>query len=244
MLPCVFPPYPDKTEFDIYASMLPAKEVGGDFYDFYFIDEYNLAVVIADVSGKGIPAALFMVVAKTLIKNCSSCRRPKELLKSVNNKLCENNDTFTFSTAFVGFYNLVTGKLVYVNAGHNPPLVKKNGGEYEFLSSKPSSILAWRKGTEYKEEEITLKPGDALYLYTDGVTEAMNANQDLFSDDRLHKALNKYKDYPPTELLPAIKREIDNFAGGAEQADDITMLALKINNLHNMAGIPYEKIDS
>ena len=229
MLPCVFPPYPDKTEFDIYASMLPAKEVGGDFYDFYFVDGFNLAVVIADVSGKGIPAALFMVIAKTLIKNCSSCKRPKDILETVNNKLCENNDTSTFITAFVGFYNTLTGRFVYVNAGHNPPLLKKSGGDFEFLKTKPSPILAWKKGSEYKEEVITLDPGDALFLYTDGVTEAMNANQELFSEQRLLETINTYKDYPPTKLLPAIKREIDNYAGGAEQADDITMLALKIN---------------
>jgi sigma-B regulation protein RsbU (phosphoserine phosphatase) len=235
ILPHIFPPYPDRTEFDIYASMLPAKEVGGDFYDFYFIDENNLAVVIADVSGKGIPAALFMIIAKTLIKNCSSCRTPKSIFESVNNKLCENNDTGMFVTAFIGFYNIVTGRFVYVSAGHNPPLVRKSGGDFEFLKTEPGLILAWKKGVEYKEIDTTLEPGDTLYLYTDGVTEAMNADQDLFSEQRLHNALNTYKDHMPEELISAIKQEIDSFTCGAEQADDITMLALKVNNTHNTA---------
>ena len=231
MLPCIFPPYPDRAEFDLYASMLPAKEVGGDFYDFYFVDEHNLAVVIADVSGKGIPAALFMVIAKTLIKNGSFSKSPKDIFETVNVKLCENNDTGMFVTAFMGFYNTASGKFVYVNAGHNPPLVKKSGGGYEFLRIKPRLFLGWKKGVAYEEEEITLGPGDVLYLYTDGVTEAMNADKDLFSERRLLEALNSHKDRPPAELLSAIKREIDSFAYGAEQADDITMLALKINGL-------------
>ncbi|MCL2768130.1 MAG: SpoIIE family protein phosphatase [Synergistaceae bacterium] len=230
MLPCIFPPYPDRAEFDIYASMFPAKEVGGDFYDFFFIDEYNLAVVIADVSGKGVPAALFMVIAKTLIKNCSSCKKPMNVFESVNRKLCENNKASMFVTAFMGIYNILTGRFVYVNAGHNPPLVKKGKGGYEFLKTKPNLILAWKKNAEYREYEITLEPGDAIYLYTDGVTEAMNANLELFSEARLLETLNRYKDYVPTELLPAIKREIDLFADCAEQADDISMLALKVNS--------------
>jgi sigma-B regulation protein RsbU (phosphoserine phosphatase) len=146
-------------------------------------------------------------------------------------------------TAFIGFYNTITGKFVYVNAGHNPPLIKKSGGCYEFLKTNPNLILAWKKGTEYKEEEITLEPGDALYLYTDGVTEAMNTSQDLFSERRLISALNTYKDSPPEELLTAIKREIKNFADTAEQADDITMLSLRINRV-GMAELLNEKANS
>ena len=234
MLPCNFPPYPDRTEFDIYATMLPAKEVGGDFYDFYFADEDNLVVVIADVSGKGVPAALFMVITKTLIKNCSSCKSPKGVLETVNKKLCGYNDTDMFVTAIIGFYNVVSGKMIYVNAGHNPPLIKKDGGDYEFLKTKPNLILAWDKNVEYVEEEITLKPGDTLYFYTDGVTEAMNDSRELFSEKRLIHALNTYKDYPPDKLLPAIKDEIDTFVDGAEQADDIAMLALKIKSTPNL----------
>jgi len=232
MLPCIFPPFPDRQEFDIYASMLPAKEVGGDFYDFFFVDENTLAIVIADVSGKGVPAALFMVIAKTLIKN-NACfgKRPKEVFETVNNVLNENNDTLMFVTALMGYYDITTGKLVYVNAGHNPPLIKRSGGNYEFLKTEPHFFLAWNKNTQYEEEEITLNSGDVLYLYTDGVTEAMSKDSELFSELRLLEALNKYKDCQPKELLPAVKREIDDFAKGANQADDITMLALKINTI-------------
>jgi phosphoserine phosphatase RsbU/P len=229
MLPCIFPPFPDRKEFDLYASMLPAKEVGGDFYDFYFIDNNNLAVVIADVSGKGVPAALFMVITKTLIKNCSFCKSPKNVLESVNKKLCENNEADMFVTAFMGIYNIASGRFLYVNAGHNPPIVKRQGSGCEVLETEPGFVLAWMENARYKEKEITLKPGDVLYLYTDGVTEAMNGKKELFGEQRLVAALNADKDYPPKELLSAVKREVDKFADGAEQADDITMLAIKIN---------------
>jgi len=232
MLPCIFPPFPDKNEFDIYASMLPAKEIGGDFYDFYFIDENNLAVTIADVSGKGVPAALFMVIAKTLIKNTAcSGKSPKEVFETVNNMLNENNDAGMFASAFMGYYNLRTGKFLYVNAGHNPPLIKKSGGEYGFLSAKPCLVLGCIEDIEYREEEITLEPGDTLFLYTDGVTESMNADRDFFSESRLLEVSKKCRDLPPKELLAAIKQEIDGFAGDAEQADDITMLALGVVHL-------------
>jgi sigma-B regulation protein RsbU (phosphoserine phosphatase) len=229
MLPCIFPPFPDRTEIDVYASMNPAKEIGGDFYDFYFINETTLAVVIADVSGKGIPAALFMVITKTLIRNCSTCRHPKGIFETVNNKLCDSNETGMFVTAFMGFYNIPTGKFTYVNAGHNPPLVKKHGKDFEFLTAKPCLILGWMEDASYTEHEIMLEPGDTLYLYTDGVTEAMNPDKELFSEPRLHEALKKYRDCHPKELLCAIKQEIEEFAGGADQADDITMLALEID---------------
>jgi serine phosphatase RsbU (regulator of sigma subunit)/anti-sigma regulatory factor (Ser/Thr protein kinase) len=229
MLPCIFPPFPDRTEFNIFASMNPAKEVGGDFYDFYFTNENTLAVVIGDVSGKGIPAALFMVITRTLIRNCSSCKSPKGIFEIVNNKLCETNETGMFVTAFMGFYNIPTGKFVYVNAGHNPPLVKKRGKEFEFLNTKPCLILGWMEDTLYTEHEIMLEPGDTLFLYTDGVTEAMNEDKELFSEPRLLDTLKKYRDYKPKELLSTIKLEIENFADGAEQADDITMLGLRID---------------
>jgi serine phosphatase RsbU (regulator of sigma subunit)/anti-sigma regulatory factor (Ser/Thr protein kinase) len=230
MLPDIFPPFPDRIEFDLYASMFTAKEVGGDFYDFYFIDKDNLMVVIADVSGKGVPAALFMMITKTLIKNCSYCKSPKSVLESVNNKLCENNKADMFVTAFMGIYNIPNGKFVFLNAGHNPPLIKKRGGAYEFLETEPGYVLAWMKNAKYKETEISLEPGDVLYLYTDGVTEAMNGKREFFGEQRLIAALNANKDCPPKELLYAVKREVDNFEDGAEQADDITILALKVND--------------
>ena len=236
MLPCIFPPFPERKEFDIYASMLPAREVGGDFYDFFFIDKDNLVVTIADVSGKGIPAALFMVVTKTLIKNCSLCRDPKSVFESVNNKLCEGNETGMFVTAFLGFYNVPTGRFIYINAGHNPPLIRKQG-KYDFLKTDPCIVLGFQKNIKYREKEqiIFLEPGDSLYLYTDGVTEAMNSNMDMFGEERLLDAANRTGDSSPKEFLHSIKRELDIFTDGAEQHDDVTMLALKINKPGSVA---------
>ncbi|MCL2320407.1 MAG: SpoIIE family protein phosphatase, partial [Treponema sp.] len=191
MLPCVFPPFPERSEFDLYAAMLPAKEVGGDFYDFYFVDKKTLALVIADVSGKGVPAAWFMVIAKILIKNnVSSNKSPGEVFRAVNNILCDNNDAGMFATAFMGYYNLETGGFTYVNAGHNPPLVKKSGSTYEFIRTKPGLVLGCTRDAVYNEEEITLGRGDVIFLFTDGVTEAMNSGKVLFSEERLHEALN------------------------------------------------------
>ena len=228
MLPGNF--FPERKEFDIFGSMVPAKEVGGDFYDFYFIDENNLAVVIADVSGKGIPAALFMVTAKTLIKNCSSCRTPKASIESVNSKLCENNDACIFVTAFMGIYNIPSKKFFYVNAGHNPPLIRKRNGSFEFLNTKPCFILAIKKDAVYREEVIQLEEGDSLFMYTDGVTEAMNRKKELFCEKRLLDVLNRNKDVSPKELYAAVKNEVDAFADGEEQTDDIAMLILKITD--------------
>ena len=230
MIPCVFPPFPDRNEFDLYASMLPAKEVGGDFYDFYFINRDNLVIVIADVSGKGVPAALFMVIAKTLIKNCSACKNPMAVFDTVNKKLCESNETGMFVTSFIGFYNIPSGKLTYVNAGHNPPLIKKRGRNYEFLKTEPCLVLAFLKDAKYKEEEVYLESDDIIFLYTDGVTEAMNPNMDLFTEQRLLSVMNQKKDLQLRDLLFAVKQEVDNFADGAVQTDDITMLALQITN--------------
>ena len=231
MLPHVFPPFPDRTEFNIYASMSPAKEVGGDFYDFFLIDKNNLAMVIADVSGKGVPSALLMAITKTLIKNYArSDHSLEEVFKTVNNSLCENNDSAMFVTAFMGYYNIANGKFRYVNAGHNPPLVRKGTGGFEFIQSKPHLVLGVMNNIEYAEEELTFEPGDTLYIYTDGVTEAMNTERELFTEERLLKALNLHPDLAPQGLLSAIMDEINTFAGEAEQADDITMLALKVDH--------------
>ena len=231
MVPHVFPPFPDRTEFDIYALMLPAKEVGGDFYDFFLIDDETLAVVIADVSGKGVPSALLMAITKTLIKNYASAgHSPGEVFMAVNNTLCENNDSVMFVTAFLGYFNIESGKFVYVNAGHNPPLIKKGVCCFEYLKTEPRFVLGVMKNTEYFEEEISLDPGDTLYLYTDGVTEAMNNARVFFSEQGLLEVLNKNKDCDPRELLAAVKTELNSFTGEAEQADDITMLALQIDN--------------
>ena len=228
MLPRIFPAFPERPEFDIYASMTPAKEVGGDFYDFFLVDDDHLAVVIADVSGKGVPAALFMVIAKTLIKNHAQNREtPGEVFTQTNAQLCEGNDAGLFVTAWMGVLEISTGKFVYVNAGHNPPLLKRAGGQYEWLKSRPGFVLAGMEGIRYRENTLELMPGDTLYLYTDGVTEATSSAQELYGEERLQAALNEASELPVSQLLPRIKNCIDTFVGDAEQFDDITMLGLQ-----------------
>jgi sigma-B regulation protein RsbU (phosphoserine phosphatase) len=227
MLPRTFPPFPNRAEFDIYASMRPAKEVGGDFYDFFLVNESTLAVIIADVSGKGVPAALFMVVAKTLIKNnAQSGKSPKEVFEKVNRMLCEGNDTGMFVTAFMGYLDIGTGKFLYVNAGHNPPILIESGGKCDTVRVKPGFVLAGFESTRYVEGELTMRRGDALFLYTDGITETVNPQNALFGQARLMETVNGNAHLPPREFTEEIRREIDVFADGAEQADDITMLAL------------------
>lgn len=227
MLPCIFPPYPDANEFDVFASMTPAKEVGGDFYDFFMLDEKNIAVVIADVSGKGIPSALVMVIAKTLIKNHTTYGlEPAEVFTTVNKMLCEGNDNCMFVTAWMGVLNTETGKLTYVNAGHNHPLIKKADGTFEYLTSKAEFVLAGMEGIRYRQNVLLMEPGSRLFLYTDGVTEATNPQEELYGEDRLRDFLNQHSTEKPTELLSLLKKNIDAFAGEAEQFDDMTMLVL------------------
>lgn len=232
MLPCIFPAFPERGEFDIYASMMPAKEVGGDFYDFFLVDQDHLAVVVADVSGKGVPAALFMVIAKTLIKNqAQQGRTPAEIFTSVNNQLCENNEAGLFVTSWMGILDINTGEFTYVNAGHNPPLLMRAGGEFEYLRSRPGFVLAGMEGIRYRQTTMNLGEGDVLYLYTDGVTEATNAANELYGEDRLLSVANQHKEDTPQQLLPSIKADIDQFVGDAPQFDDITMLGLKIKTV-------------
>ena len=227
MLPRIFPAFPEREEFDVYATMNPAKEVGGDFDDFFLVDDDHLAVVIADVSGKGVPAALFMVIAKTLIKNhAQNQEAPGTVFTQTNEQLCEGNDAGLFVTGWMGVLEISTGKFVYVNAGHNPPLLKRAGGTFEWLKSRPGFVLAGMEGVRYRENTLQLEPGDRLYLYTDGVTEATNSREELFGDERLQNALNEYMDLPVEQFLPKIKECIDAFVGDADQFDDITMLAL------------------
>ncbi|MCL2054511.1 MAG: serine/threonine-protein phosphatase [Oscillospiraceae bacterium] len=229
MLPNIFPAFPERDEFDIYANMQPAKEVGGDFYDLFLIDENTLAVVMADVSGKGVPAALFMVIAKTLIKNnAQNNKTPKEVFEIVNNLLCEGNEANMFVTAFMGYLNIKSGKFTFVNAGHNPPLLRRaNNKNFEWLKAKAGFVLAGMEDMFYTQGEITLQKGDEIFLYTDGVTEAVNMEEQLFSEATLIEAANKHIDLPLREFIISLKREIDKFADGAEQADDITMLMLR-----------------
>ena len=228
MLPCIFPAFPNRREFDIYATMTPAKEVGGDFYDFFLVDDDHLAVVIADVSGKGVPAALFMVIAKTLIKDhTQSGKPPEEVFTEVNRQLCEANDENLFVTAWMGVLEISTGKLVYVNAGHNPPVIGRKNGETEFLRSRPGFVLAGLDFTKYRAGRLELMPGDLLYLYTDGVTEAMNTAQELYGEERLKRTLDANVSAAPEEIFKAVKKDLDDFVADAPQFDDITMLAMR-----------------
>lgn len=226
-LPSVFPPYPEHKEFDIYASMEAAKEVGGDFYDFYMVDEKHLTFIVADVSGKGIPGALFMMRAKALIKNLVESKRSiDEVFTIANQKLCENNEAEMFVTAWMGQLDLTTGVLEYVNAGHNPPIIRHSDGKAEYLRTKPNFILAGMDITRYKKHELQLIKGDKIFLYTDGVTEAANKDNVLYGEDRLQKLI-ALTDGTSKEMCEALHRDIDDFVKDAEQSDDITMMCVK-----------------
>ena len=227
MLPSIFPAFPDRPEFDIYAIMDPAKEVGGDFYDFFMVDERHLAVVMADVSGKGVPAALFMVIGKTLIKDHTLPDTDLgTVFSEVNNILCESNSEGLFITAFEGVLDLVTGEFRFVNAGHEPPFICPAGGKFTPYKVRPGFVLAGMEDIRYKGGTLTLSPGDKLFQYTDGVTEATDADNQLYGMERLEQALNRLADRTPGEILPALKADIDAFVGSTPQFDDITMLCL------------------
>ncbi len=231
MLPCIFPAFPERQDFDIYALMDPAREVGGDFYDFFFTDKKHLALVIADVSGKGVSAALFMVIAKILIKNqLQAGDSPEKALKKVNKMLCENNEAGMFVTAFVGVIDIKTGEFIFSNAGHNPPLIyKEESDEYNFIESPHGFVLGGIPDAKYSLNKTILQPEDSLFLYTDGVTEAMNTKGELFSKERLQNILNNKstKELKITDVVNHLRQEIDKFSDGAERSDDITMLAFK-----------------
>ncbi len=229
MLPSIFPAFPNRPEIDIYATMHPAKEVGGDFYDFFMVDEDHLMVVIADVSGKGVPAALFMVIAKTLIKNNALAGlTPAQVFTNTNDQLCENNETGLFVTGWAGLLEISTGRFTYVNAGHNPPVLRRRDGQFEYLKSRPAFVLAGMEGIRYRQAEMELEPGDVLYLYTDGVTEAADNRDELFGEARLLSSLNALGDVQPEEMLAHVAADVEMFVAGAPQSDDITMLGLKI----------------
>ena len=227
-LPSVFPPFPTRKEFDIWATMDTAKEVGGDFYDFYFVNKDTLAFLIADVSGKGIPAAMFMMNAKAVLKSyAESGLDVNKVFTLGNEKLCEGNDAGMFVTAWMGFLNTETGEVTFANAGHNPPLVRHADGSFEYLKVRAGFVLAGMEGVKYRKNELQLAPGDVIYLYTDGVTEATNINDELYGEDRLLALLNANKEASMEELCKLVKEDVFAFAGEAPQFDDITMLALK-----------------
>lgn len=228
MLPKIFPKFSDKKEYDVFASMNPAKEVGGDFYDVFEIDDSHLGLVVADVSGKGVPAALFMVIAKTLIKNRALLGgSPSEVLEYANNQLCEGNEAGYFVTVWFAILNIKTGKGVAANAGHEHPAIRRAGGEFELSIYKHSMAVATLEGLKFKEHEFELGHGDVLFCYTDGVTEATDANNELFGNDRLIEALNNAPDENMGSLCEGVKKSIDDFVGEAPQFDDITMLGIR-----------------
>ena len=228
MLPRIFPPFPDRNEFDIFATMTPAKEVGGDFYDFFLIDDNHLGMVMADVSGKGVPAALFMVIAKTLIKNRAQMGGgPAEVLEYVNEQLCQGNEAELFVTVWFAIMDITTGKGLAANAGHEHPVIRRADGAYELVQYRHSPAVATMEGIRFREHAFEMHPGDSLFVYTDGVTEATNIRNELYGTERMLEALNSHPDAAPQELLQNVRKGIDAFVGGAPQFEDITMLALR-----------------
>ncbi len=228
MLPRIFPFVEYHNEFSLYASMTPAKEVGGDFFDFFMVDDKHLCMVIADVSGKGVPAALFMVIAKTLIKNRAMLGGDtSETLSYANDQLCDGNDAEMFVTVWMAILDITTGKGFAANAGHEHPAIRRAGGEYELVIYRHAPALAVMEGMKFKSHEFELNPGDSLFVYTDGVAEATDANNELFGTDRMLQALNRDPDAQPKTVLENVKADIDTFVGDAMQFDDITMLCLQ-----------------
>lgn len=226
-LPRVFK-FPGRDEFEVFASMKAAKEVGGDFYDFFFVDATRLALVIADVSGKGIPASLFMMRSKTAVRSFAEAGgTPSEILTKANNALCEGNDAEMFVTVWIGIVDLETGIMKCANAGHEYPLIKRAGGDFELFKDKHTLALAAMEGAKAREYEIELKPGDKLFVYTDGIPEAINEDVDQYGTDRLVQEINTVKDKSFTRILPYLSDSVARFRGDAEQFDDITMLGFE-----------------
>ena len=227
-LPNVFPAFPDRNEFDIYASMNPAKEVGGDFYDFFLIDNDHLCLFIADVSGKGIPAALFMMSAKSIISNnAMKGKSPAMILADSNNSICARNAEEMFITVWLGVLEISTGKLVAANAGHEYPILRDGDGFFDILKDKHSTVLGGLEEVAFKDYEIQLRPGSKLFLYTDGVPEATNSDQMMFGVERMINTLNKDPEASPKEILENMRNAVEGFVKDAEQFDDVTMLCLE-----------------
>jgi len=228
MLPRVFPPFPERREFDIFATMVPAKEVGGDLYDFFFIDENRLCFLIGDVSGKGVPAALFMAITKILLKREAMQKvSPDEILARVNSVIAPDNDACMFVTLFCVVLDTKTGRIEYANGGHNPPLLARKGRSFEYMDVACGFVVGAMEKINFKRAEDILSEGDAIFLYTDGVTEAMNPNKEMFSEKRLKDVLSELKDKDSAAIVEGVKHRIDEFTQGAQQSDDITMLALR-----------------
>ena len=228
MLPHEFPPFPDRKEFDIYACMDPAREVGGDFYDFFFIDDDHLCLVMADVSGKGIPGALFMMISKVILQSCAMLGQPAgEILTKTNEAICSNNQADMFITVWIGILEVSTGKMVCANAGHEYPVLKRADGTFELFKDRHGFVIGGMEGIKYKEYELNLNPGDKLFVYTDGVPEAMDIDLALFGTGRMVDALNTDPDASPKQMLHNVRNAGDVFVKDAEQFDDLTMLGFE-----------------
>ena len=228
MLPSIFPAFPDRPEFDIYATMNPAKEVGGDFYDFFLIDEDHLCLVMADVSGKGVPAALFMMVSKVIVQSCAMLgKSAAEILAKTNEALCSNNQVEMFVTIWLGILEISTGRLTAANAGHEYPISRDPGGNFHVYKDKHGFVVGGMSGVKYKEYEIQMEPGSKLFLYTDGVPEATDEAEKMYGMDRLVEALNREPEASPVTLLKNVREDVDSFVDEAEQFDDMTMMCLE-----------------
>lgn len=228
MLPRIFPPFPNRSEITLHALMDPAKEVGGDFYDFFFIDEDHMFFVIGDVSGKGVPAALFMAITKSLIKTQALTNDPPDqILYKVNNLLCSDNEELMFVTVFLGILNVQTGELKYANAGHNPPLVTQGGQPFSYIKPHKSFVIAGMENMKYTEETMMFEPGDAIFLYSDGVTEAMNPADKQYSEARLAESLSHLGAESEESIVLHIREDIGVFVEDAPQSDDITILVIR-----------------
>ena len=228
MLPTIFPAFPERSDLDIYASMDPAKEVGGDFYDFFLMDNDRLVVVIADVSGKGVPAALFMMATKILIENCvQSCGSPAEALSKVNDQICRGNQADMFVTVWLGVLDLKTGLLTAANAGHEYPFYKDAGGSFEIVRDKHGFVIGGMQGIKYREYTVQMQKGSKLFIYTDGVPEATDEKKEMFGVGRLQEALNVNEGGTPREILEGVSGAVAAFVGEAPQFDDLTMLCIE-----------------
>ena len=229
MLPNIFPPFPGRKELDIFATMEPAKEVGGDFYDFFLIDDDHLAMVMADVSGKGVPAALFMMMSKILVNNNTMlCDFPNEVLERVNDQICKNNEEDMFVTVWLGILTISTGHVVASNAGHEYPVIKKKEGEFEILKDRHSFVIGGMPDISYRKYDFELEHGGTLFLYTDGVPETTDSDNVLFGTDRMLEVLNREPEADASKVIHNVYAALKEFAGDAPQFDDITMMAIKL----------------
>ena len=228
MLPNIYPAFPDRAEFDIFASMDPAREVGGDFYDFFLVDDDHLCMLIADVSGKGVPAALFMMASRIILASfAKQGKSPAEILEKTNETICQNNREEMFVTVWLGILEISTGTLTAANAGHEYPVLMQADGKFELVKDKHGFVIGGMDGVKYKEYQLQMTPGSKLFIYTDGVPEATNAEKELFGVERMLAALNENLGCSPEETLKNVRRAVDGFVKDAEQFDDLTMLGLE-----------------